>query len=759
VPALLALLVTQEAHAGEALVALARGTGGSFLGQTLAKLATTIGLFDAIGLGAKSDPEINAKLDQIIADLQNIQTDIAGLQSDYTQLASNLALDTDKTGFATLAQSMSAARIAISNCLAGVEQFASAPGTDASDKFLREYAVEITQPSNTSSDCSTLMDNFDAIDLAITGDLTLGGSDEGAYTLLARILKEAAIHPKGSVSVSFENLANHFVQYTLIQRQALELIRNAFTVLGEQAALTNALTKPPHNFLQKLTNEEVAFLKATDAYIAYGSPSDMDPSPAQLADAIVQRLEGVKGQVTTYGLSILDTATPFVPQVQPLGGAVLAMTDKLGDSYSYYDIGDVAVNDGIGTCRDASNDGFLYLRPNGATEGGFAIATSCSVHVERHLQRDVTPPASQQWSIYGRWDSSPHSLTFARLNAATLTPEGEADAYALAGDPGGPSSGASAFTIVADKIDPRLVTLSIDLPSQAGVPIMAGYDHAFVAGTGPGSASRFYKEPAGPDFPDRYALSLNGKYLSVGSNGFAALADSRTYFDFRAQPDGKTTQLEYDGGVLYVDDQFIQGFYGETPDVFLAKPVDILNDYPNYWNNELTGLASPPFSLYPPCLDQYSNPILHYGPKCSAGAGGYKMYVATMANLDTTNQRRFKFAYTGQVEWSDQTDMSGGIVYNPHQVGGIHCYGDDPHQQFDAALASMSSGDPPVPLSVPGTGTEWTLTIPAGQTLNVTCQALDDANPTNDHAAYVEMDTFTVTPCTNLSGACTPYEP
>jgi hypothetical protein len=386
VPGLLALLVTQEAHAGPALQALARGTGGTVLGQTLVRLATTIGVFDAIGLGQKSDPVINAKLDQIIADLQNIQNDIDALQSDYTQLASNLALDTDKTGFATKAQSMSAARIGISNCLASVEQFASAPGTDESDEFLRQYAAQITgQPSDTSSDCSELMDDFDTIDLAITGDLSLGGTDEGAYTLLARILKEAAIHPKGSVSVSFENLANHFVQYTLLQRQALELIRNAYTVLGKDTALTNALTKPPHNFLQKLTNEEVAFLKATDAYIAYGAAKDFDPSPAKLADAIVQRLEGVKGQVTTYSLSILDTATPFVPQVQALGDPMLAMTDKLGDAYSYYDIGDVPVNDGIGTCSGASSDGFLYLRPNGSTEGGFAVGTSCTVHVERHL--------------------------------------------------------------------------------------------------------------------------------------------------------------------------------------------------------------------------------------------------------------------------------------------------------------------------------------------------------------------------------------
>ena len=135
------------------------------------------------------------------------------------------------------------------------------------------------------------------------------------------------------------------------------------------------------------------------------------------------------------------------------------------------------------------------------------------------------------------------------------------------------------------------------------------------------------------------------------------------------------------------------------------------------------------------------------------------MYVAAMANLDPKNSRRFKLAYTGQVKWSDQTDMSpSGFVYNPNQLGGIHCY-NDPHDHFDAGMASMQSGSTPVPLAAPSDGSEWTVTIPAGQTQNITCQVLDDTDPTNDHAAYVEMDSFTVTPCTNLSGACAAYEP
>ena len=65
-----------------------------------------------------------------------------------------------------------------------------------------------------------------------------------------------------------------------------------------------------------------------------------DPSPAQLADAIVQRLEGVSSQATTYSLSILDNATALSPQLVAPGTdaarPMLAMGDTIAGAVSSY---------------------------------------------------------------------------------------------------------------------------------------------------------------------------------------------------------------------------------------------------------------------------------------------------------------------------------------------------------------------------------------------------------------------------------------
>jgi hypothetical protein len=762
ISAAVGLLVTTPAMAqkagaaktgSELLGSLAKGTGGQ-LGQivggaVLTSVLTDLGLFSAIGLGGNSDAEVEAKLDQIINELQTMKADIGDLQQDVVNLDSTLQAGDDRALFDSKVSDMTTAQTHILNCAADIKQAATNPGSDTTDTDLQQFAQQIVgAASSTTSDCITLMDDFATIDANIVGSTGLGNSNEGAYTLLARLLKETG-------STQFEPIASHFIQFQITQHQALALVRSAYTALGRPDALQDALTTPPHNLLNRLRDEEVAFLNATDAFVTTGAPNTYDPSVAALADAIVQRLESVHGQASTYTLSILDTATDFVPTVHQASQANLTLSDTIqGAMSSYYDMSDDQLTAGITSCRNSSpTDGFSYLRPYGGSGAGFKLGSSCKVHIERHLQQNVNLPPGSSWGARGRYYGSgtaDQALTIQRRNAATLAQEADADAFALAGDPEGASSDASAFTVVPDDTDPTHVTLTIDLPGLPGTPVRTSQSHPFAA-AGSGAVASFTRVPSGPDFPDRYALAMNGKYLAVDDSGFASLADTPTYFDFRATPDGHT-ELDYTGGVLYVDNQYSQAFFYEAPDTYLANTVNIANGFlVTLWNVPNDGIprAAPQTSLsaYPPCLDGSGNPQLAYEnlgfgtylptTECSDSGLTYVIYDATFHNDDSFD-RRFQFKLGAQV--SLPSGVSAGLA-------GLHCYvpgSGSPDDHLDVAAVSVDTNTPTAALT-PTTfdPINWNLTVPSHGSLTLQCQILDDLGA----AAAFDINEFDVSPC------------
>ena len=762
VPGLLAVFVASPAQAKKfplpptTTQAIGRSIAGNVLGTAFGASLSALGLFDAIGLGQQSDPEINAKLDEILNDLQDVKADLTTLQNDFTALSTNLSLSTDKTGFATQLAAMSAARQGITDCLGNIEKFAATPGTDKNDEYLRGYAEEIVGlPASTSSECSDLVANFEAIDRAIVGDMTLGGANEGAYTLLARILKQAALHPKPGGSVSFENLANHFVQYALIQHEALELIRNAYTVLGQAKALDTELKQ--HDFLAKLRNEEIAFLKASDAYITYGLPTNYDAGSAQLADVIVQRLEGVQAEITSYSLSIVDNAAPFVPVLQT-SGTTVAMSDKIigTGSSAYYGMADSVLTAGITSCLGSqTQDGFAFVRPDSSLMGGFVIQSSCAVHVERHLARSVN--GSLAWTVNSRAaQGGQQSLPIDTLNAATFVVEPAVNNLALAGDPGGANSGASRFRLVKDNADPRLFSLVVNLPGQPNLPIRFGQNHAFDAGP-TGTVALFYREANDADRPDRAAFSVNNQYLSIGKDGFAALSDGKFYFDVRPLPDG-TSELDYDGGALYVDYQYQQGFFAETPDTYLAAPsVDLAGEalQPQWEKTWQHGGPSNALALYPACVDANGSGLPWDDPECSDHGFAYNRYGAKLLNTDPTRARRFKWSYKASMSFDASTLPNSNYT---SEVGGIHCFV-NASDQYDTPFSYVNANIPTLNFALPTAPTEWLLTVPPNSSLTVYCQVKDPSTfpKTFLYSARQVLTNFDVQLCSTSDGTCLPY--
>ena len=238
-----------------------------------------------------------------------IQADITDLKSDVATLTDTVIAQSDMAQLQTLLHEMEDASNSIQMCAQQVGLVAKAPGSDASDQQMRSFALQMV--GREAGPCD-LSNQFSIIHTRIVTDQVLGSAESAVYSLLARVARNKGIE--------FERIASHFIQYSITQREALEMIRGAYSALGEANNLQTVLTQPPSDFLKKLRDEEVAFLVATDTYITSGSPP-YDPAPAALADAIVQRLEGVRTQATTYSLSILDDATALTPTLSPPGGA------------------------------------------------------------------------------------------------------------------------------------------------------------------------------------------------------------------------------------------------------------------------------------------------------------------------------------------------------------------------------------------------------------------------------------------------------
>ncbi|HEY6477556.1 MAG TPA: hypothetical protein VI456_13325 [Polyangia bacterium] len=758
--ATLTLLFSRSAHAqgavaGKVLGKLVIGSLNNVIGNEASSVLTNLGVFSMLGLGSGTDPVLNAKLDEIINQLQVVQADITDLQNDVATLTNTVVQQSAMVQLQSLLHDMQDAQNSILLCAQQVVLVAQTPGTDATDMQMQSFALQMV--GRAAGPCD-LTNQFSIIDSRIVTDQTLGSAESAFYSLLAQVARAS--------NIDYEPIASHFVQFAITQREALELIRGAYSALGEADNLQTVLTMPPTNFLAKLHDEEVAFLQATDTYITAGSPP-YDTSPAALADAIVQRLESVPKQATTYSLSLLDDAGAFspviaapstatTPQSLPMAGTIAGATS------TYYDTGDAQLTAGLGSClASPPTPGFSYVRPMGGTGGGFKIGSSCTLHVERHLLQNVPAAVGQDWTIGGRYGSTPIGPLTLR-NAATLNPETAADALALAGDPGGRGSGFSAFTIAPQASDPSTVVLTIDLPGQPGTPISFGTTHPLVAAPG-GAVVPFTRIPYGPQYPDRYALDLGGQYLSVDANGFAAMSDTPTWFDFQRTLDGHT-ELDYAGGVLYVDNQYVQIFHGESPDDVWANSVNAASGTAAIaqWALPMDGVPrtrpTSALSIYPPCLDGNGNGVfatMSLGPgltfpstECSDDGLAYVAYQVTFYNDDSFD-RALQITLSGQaILPSGQTEAEAGI----------HCYAPaigSPDDHLDAAAAEVSTtmmnADTPVEVFNPS---NRTLTVPANGSLEIVCQILDTAGT----AADLIVNQFVVQPCKGAAGGtCAVY--
>jgi hypothetical protein len=767
IPGLLVLLVPQQAQAQAAILGkLAQGTATDLVAQTIGNALTDLGVFSALGLGSNPDVEINRKLDQIENQLQQIHADIASLSSDFSNVETQLQVFYTETQFWNAYGGLESKKNNILDCADDIKAFAQG-GDDASDQYMFQYAQEIAGvPSTTTSPCNDVIQNFEDIDDAIVGDSTVPGFSSGLYTTLGRLMAEeqqsqAAQGSAGQTPVNFQTFANHFIQYSLVQHQALQLIRNAFSVLGQKDALQAALTSGNHDFLNRLRREEVAFLKGTDAFIATGVPTHYDPSQAALADAIVQRLEGVPAEVTSYSLSILDYG-PWTPTLFDSQLARQEMSDTVGDGVStYYNAADSTVTADVGDCVSPGGPtdfGFAFVRPNGLG-AGFNVSSSCTVHVARHANLNASLPSGMtSWYLAGGRYASPSAdvteLPFKRRNAATLADEADADAYALAGDPAGQGSGASAFNVIADHHDPNVISFTIDLPNQAGTPVRVGTSHPLLA-TGSGDIAKFTRVPAGPAYPDRYALTANGQYLSVDTNGFATLGTTKEWFDFRLRPDGRT-ELDYDGGVLYVDVQSLQAFFSEAPDTYLVNDVNLAQRQSDWSapNDPAIQDSVSSLNLLPPCLDGNGNPVTTATTHCNSfgGTGVYQTYRALITNEDNA-PRTYQVSTSSALSYATYATISG--IPLSREWGGVRCYSSG-MSPIDSGVGSLNPGD----AFETGVATT-TFTLPAKSSINIDCISSDSPDPSPFNGAYPAgniIDNFTIQPCKPSSGAtCLTY--
>ncbi len=705
--------------ASQLLGSLAQGTLENVVGNEVSSVLTNLGVFNALGLGSGPDPVLEAQLLQIISQLKTIQADIQNLKTEIATPTSTVIAEGDLVMLQSLLHDMDDAGTNIQLCAQQVALVAQAPGTSAADDQMRSFALQMV--GRTAGPCD-LTNEFSIIHSRIVTDQVLGSAETAVYSALARVASANGIE--------FERIASHFIQFSITQREALELIRGAYSALGEPDNLKTVLTQPPSDFLNKLRDEEVAFLVATDTYITAGSPP-YDTSPAALADAIVQRLESVPIEATSFSLALLDDETPLTPALHSpsAGAAPVAMSDVImGAMSSYYGTPDATLTSGIASCRATSpTGGFSYVRPFGGVGGGFKIGSSCTLHLERHLARNLPPQVDATWTIDGRQGPSPVG-PFALRNAATLADETPAEALALAGDVTGRGSGFSAFTLVADGTDPSMVTLTIDLPAQAGAHVGGSTPHAFAAGA---TAIAFKRVPFGPQYPDRYALESAGQYLSVGSDGFAALSATPVWFDLQQTPDGHV-ELDYDGGVLYVDHQYQQVFHGESPD-------DVWADSPNLamgaaaavqWavpNDGVPRVApTTALTIGLPCLTSAGAPSVGksfvFSPvalvdstRCSDANLPYVEYQVTLTNQDSMD-RAIQLTIAGQ---ATGVSVADGAPYTGMSYAGLHCYG--------AGQDHLDTGSVGVAPGATGTTANamFNVTVPANGSTQITCQALD----------------------------------
>jgi hypothetical protein len=713
-------------------------------------LAGPLGAFTALGLG--SDAETHAMLGQVLDQLNSIHAQLDTLTAEVATTNSTLLDQGEKIQSSPAIQAMNAAQLSLTRCADSVTQAAAGPRTDANDAKLRQLALQIVGGATTSGDCTKLRDNFDTIHTWITADEGLPAASAGVYSRIARIARDNAL--------PYDGLATHFVQYELLQRQAVSLIRNAYLMLGDPDTLNHELTEVP-NYLGLLRDEEISFLRATDVYITSNPILPHDLTPAQQADGIVQAFEGVQQQVSTYSLSILDTAQPLVPTLRPdvsAGPEYTILNTLSGTSASYYGAADLKLAE-IASCRlKPPTPGFSFLRPTGGAHGGVVYGASCDLHVERHLNREISNAVNNTWSVLGRYGFATLGPS-TRRNVVTLNEETPDDALALMASPDGANSQFSALSILADHAHPEQVTLAVDVPSQPGAHRGAGTTHPLVAGSS--TPLLFTRIRRSARYPNQYSFkAANGQYLSVGSDSYATLGSDKAYFIVRTTGDGHSLLTTLDGQVLYVDFQTRQFFHGEAPDDHWGNIPNLADGIAavTQWTVPIDGIPrthasnSPSGQLYfyPPCLDAGGNPqfsgqdtqFLTVGSFCSQGKGLFSgtSYSYVYYDLNLTN--------TDSNPHDVQITVGGAAVgppaseYNGTTYAGVHCFIPSYGAPFDHMDAALAATQPEKGAATAITG-PYTLTLPAQATITARCSMLDSYY----RPAVLIINEFRVKPC------------
>ena len=609
--------------------------------------------------------------------------------------------------------------------------------------------------------CS-LTELFNVIHGRIIEDPDLPDLSQGVYRLISR----AACAAKGG-KVPFENVASHFVRFAILQQNSVDLIRQAYVALGEPQ---NAATEIPR--LQALLRDErIQFLRGADDYVLCGPPP-LDTSAGELADAIVQQLEGVHRQATAY---VVATVPPF-----PTSGAAFAksdlsdgapLTDALVGSAgapTYYN-GRTQATLLSAACRGGAN-GFSWSRPEltGLTSARVVTGESCTVQLGRYVAKEPRATIFDGgWRIFLGPDLSVDQALVGpleHLNAATLAVEGTDRALVLMAHVRGRASRASTFQLVPDAADPARVTLTVDLPTLGleAQPLRVGPDATrpfTVSGTG--DVATFQRVPAGPSRPDRFALATGGKYLAATPSNAVTLADAPFWFDLARTAAG--TELAYDDpepspptgthagrGVLYVNAQFERAYFSRNLTADRLNRVELANapgiawiyDHKSSGVEVLSNLPGVP-EIWPPCFDGWVTALFFPSSYCSNGGQAYNRYYTNVVNTDPARARRY------QVRWSVAASPSNAYGDTPSARTGMFCLAVNPGGGWqDLGRPAADPGGPPSAEVV----SEFT--VDPGQTRVLNCQ-VDDGYLWPSRIRLVK---FELAACQGLANEpCVPY--
>jgi len=742
---------------------------GGILGDAAGNFLEGLGVFDALGLGSKSDAVINQKLDQIIdklevmdAKLDEIRTELGAVSAALADLQTWVELQPKIT-------ELNDAATNVETCLSQLRQVAAAsdratPAKQAeNDALLHRFALQMSGRER-GGVCS-LTEFFNTIHGRIIEDPDLPDLSRGVYRLIAR----AACTARGG-KVPFDKVASHFVRFAILQQNSVELIRQAYVALGEPQ---NAAVELPKLQLL-LRDERIQFLRGADDYVLCGPPP-LDTSAGELADAIVQQLEGVHRQATAYVVDVVPPFSTFTPILGRLFTSTppVPLDDVLQGSAgapAYYGARTTAQ---LLTpeCRGGTGAGFAWAVPQVGAGDVPQVVTgeSCTAQVGRYLVREPAAVAfTAGWAIalgpdLNRELFPPGPLDL--LNAATLEEETGDQALVLMAHVRGRASGKSLFRIVEDPGNPARVSFTVDLPGAAGpAPLRLGPDAArpFTA-AGAGEVAWFERVPFGPARPDRFALRTGGKWLAATAANAVKLADEPFWFDLARAQGG--VELGYDDpepavptgahagrGVLYVNAQFERAFHGRTRNPQFIDGVDLVQERAG-WNHHhwVNGVATdtpnpPSMELWPPCSPPGWWPVLGQFPNsyCSNGGLAYTTYATTIVNGDPLRARRY------QVRFAVAATASGAYGGTASQRTGIFCLATYPGGWQDLGRPAADPGGPPSPDVV----SEFT--IDPGQSRVLSCQ-VDDGYNWPSKLALTKLE---LRPCKGLAGeACTPYTP